>query len=120
MNSPNGPSSTTEKTGFSVDDVCRILEACGKSRVAVLELGPLFISFGQPEPKVENVSEDLFQPTAAIVAIQKQQAERALLADEIRLKQSQLDELPLSDPYLNEQLLISGELEDDRRSNEQV
>jgi hypothetical protein len=102
------------KTPLAVADICRIIEACGQNHVVELEFHDLRLKFGQKTPleHVEQASAPL--PAAEIAAlerIQKKEAEKALLADEIETKEQQLAMALLEDPMLAEELQIQGELE---------
>lgn len=90
------------------EDICRIIDLCGKSGVSVLKYGPLEISFGShptarttPYPEIEN------------------SAEKALLIhtdtiskEEVETKDDLLSRLQVEDPVALERLIMSGDIED--------
>ncbi len=108
-----------EKNEFSVDDVCRILESCGKFHVAELTLGALSVKFGPTARETTDREGNLPAAAAELAALQENQAQRSLVSDEIRIREQQVAEMPLSDPLLYEEMLARGEIIDDTRRTEE-
>ncbi len=115
-----------EKRSLSVADLCAILDACGKAQVTVLKFGDLHVAFGTqaekaPPPSVprgtsveENVKEALSRlPATEIAGTQQQEATRNLANDERALKKDQLALMAIENPALLEELIQSGELDED-------
>lgn len=103
---------------LTADEVCRIIEVCGESQVSELKFGDLHLVMGGPTLRPASTDAEVapnHSPVApaAIVAIQKQEAERSLVQAEADLKRDQLDQMIIEDPSQAERLLIQGELEDD-------
>jgi len=90
------------------EDICRIIEQCGKTGVSVLKYGPLEISFDvvrtsveSPYPEIENSAEksrEIHQTT--------------ILQQEIETKEDMLSRLQIEDPVELEKLIMSGDLND--------
>ena len=109
-----------EKRILTSDEVCAIIKACNDARVAVLKFGDLEIQFHQ---KVEPLAFEHgpqgwqrlqpTQPEAEISEQQQQLHEKSFDADEIRVKQDQLDQMLIEDPHEFEKLMAQNELEDE-------
>ncbi len=118
---------TDVSSKFTVTDLCAILEACGKSHVAELKWGDLFVKFGPQSPVSQVVehrtpvvlpleSEDLTpepRPAKEIAETQTTIARESLELDEIHLKEDQLALLAIEDPQAYEQMVADGELDED-------
>lgn len=127
----------TSKKALSVQEVCTIIEACGKARVASLKFGDLQVDFGSqatlPAPLAHEGSPWLpFIPQARALAeapvptpakeiadTLKKEAERALAQDELNVRTEQFSQLAIENPVAYEEMLTNGELdEDDALGNE--
>ena len=124
---------TDEKGSLSVGEVCDILTLCRTAGVAKMKFRDLDVEFSPkgPEPTIitqslsdltipelteryKKLKKPVSTPPATDLAEQQAQAaEKALVADEIELREQQLAELWVTDPAKAEQLLMSGELRDD-------
>lgn len=90
---------------LTATEVIRIMQACRKTGVHDFSLGELKLSFGpKPEPTAADNPPDLVQN------------EEDLRERELELKQSQLDELRISDPYAYEQMIC---MDNDKQDKEQ-
>jgi hypothetical protein len=98
------------KSHLSATEVCLIIRACSESQVTQLKLGDLEISLGHkaPEPVLTAPT-----PDTAISEIQTQIEKEELVEQEIRLRDDQIKQMLIEDPYEAEKLMIKGELESD-------
>ncbi len=101
-----------EKNEFSVADVCLILESCGKNHVAELKLGALQVKFGSQARETTSGAVELSVDAAELASLQEKLAQKSLESDEIRVREQQVAEMPLTDPLLYEEMLARGELID--------
>ncbi len=115
---PNSKKPTTP-TAFEVSplataDVCRIIEACGRAGVAVFRMGDLYLRLGpsaQDAPVTENVTAPLAPlPATTVAETQTKISEKALLEAELIVKEQQLAEMEITDPFQAEQLYLDGAL----------
>ncbi len=116
---------------LTAEEVCAMIEACSKSQVRELKFAGLHLSFN---PQVEQaviewspqetagkkVSDS--EPKTPDTEISDQavaaQAQDTLEHEELRAKEQQLDELPLTSPLDYEKAMASGDLEDARFDKE--
>lgn len=118
---------------LSVRDLSGILKACRTSGVTKLKFRDLDVEFGpqasEPTvtvgPDLRNLSipelQERYQrlkkkvstplPTG-VAEIQDQEAEKALVADEIALREQELAEMWVTNPQKAEELLMQGDLRD--------
>jgi hypothetical protein len=109
-----------EKT-LSSDEVRAIISICGKSRVAELKFGDLYVRFDTPVEQMKQMR-GIYIPAAdtthltstdnEISAIQTNEAQQALERDEIALKEERLAQMFIENPLEAERLLVEGKLED--------
>lgn len=121
---------TSKNLALSSQDVCTIIKACADSGVSILKFGNLNVEFGRPTKTTVNQEEI----NSSITAETKNQStntpdkeiseeerkllqEKALLEDEQKSKQDEIDHMLVEDPALAEELISSGELEDDDESD---
>jgi len=99
-----------EKITLSVGEVCVILSACVESGVTTLKFGDLHVEFGgkptSTEPALSPVTEITEENHKASTA-------KAVEADELTLMDERIALLQLENPLLAEELIRSGELEED-------
>lgn len=114
------------KNGLKADEISQIIKACEQAHVLLLKYEGLHIEFGRPAetPQVEQVSDSEVpqdrvaaahtpHPTVAeITDIQKRESEKSLLKQELDLKDDQLADMWIEDPYSAEQLEINAQLEE--------
>lgn len=110
----NPPFTQESKKQLSVNEICAIIRLCGKSRVAELKFGDLYVLFGkQTEERQESVATTDFVHTESPLAA-KEKAEilqNQIEKDELQLREEQLAFMQVENPVLAEELLIKGELE---------
>lgn len=116
----------TKKNSLSPEGISLIITSCEQAGVRVLKYAGLYIEFDKPvrTPRSTQVSEvsptpdpveasPITNPTVAeITDIQKREAERNILIDEISLKEDQLADMWIEEPYAAEQLEINSQLEE--------
>lgn len=112
---------------LKAEEVCRIISTCATSNVAVLKYGDLYVRFGpNTEPgstkgiPSESPSENLNyadpgpSPSDTAISENATKIERETHArDELNLREQQIQESAITDPLEFENMLASGELEDD-------
>lgn len=107
----------SKKSSLSCNDVCRIIRESRHNGVHKLKFDGLeisFISIYKDEEVKSPASENVTQVSATeIAAIQEKENSKALLQEELRVKQQYLDELILQDPYMLEELIAKGDIEED-------
>lgn len=101
---------------MTATEVCSILEASSRLHVRVLKFGDLQVEFAPlaPEPTPAPLPlEGGATPGAALpVAQHEAQDTEALLQEELRLREQQVDELILTDPLAAEELIRDGDAEE--------
>lgn len=106
------PSKTPDQL-LSAEDVCKILESCSKNGVRELKFAELAVSFG-PAPLVAHFPapgpEISGQNPENVIQVQTQEEEKTQEEQGLSLRQRQIAELMITDPYHAEQLMQSGEL----------
>lgn len=111
-----------KKSGLSVTQVCTIIRECTKHKVSTLKFGDLELSFSVNDPRIYNKESDKklakskseTQPVKAITEEQHTKLNKeAIEKEELELRQEQMSTMFIEDPFMAEQLLKDGELEDD-------
>ena len=127
--SPNGgptmsPEKSSRKRDLKANDICGLIEVCGRSGVASMKWGDLELTF-QTELKEQHLTQQAWpvpiSPLSADTEISEAKHKNyddfqrtRLESDEQRLREDQLAEMLLTDPVQYEELLASGELEDEK------
>lgn len=94
---------------LSVEEICSIIEACRNAGVTSMKCGPLELSFGKQtespseKPAVTEITDDQHEKSN----------EDALVQEELRTRQDQIDQMLIENPSLAEELVAQGDLEDD-------
>lgn len=116
------------KSGLlKAEEVCRIISTCAKSNVAVLKYGDLYVRFGpnseprkkkasKPDAIPENPTATDPDPRTSDTAISEnaEEIERETHErDELNLREQQIQESAITNPLEFENMLASGDLEDD-------
>lgn len=111
----------SKNSSLTARDIALILDACNKADVRVMKYAGLYLEFWPkrpqaPEPGVTQPELHLPElhtiPVTEITAIQKQQSKESLFQGEQALKEDQIAELWITDPYKAEQMLANGELDE--------
>lgn len=89
-------------------DIVEIIKACRKEGVAALDFGDLHLRFA--ESAAETVKLKGIRPDPVTEA-------RRIPEMEIQVREHELEELRLRDPYEYEQLVAQNELTNDRQAN---
>lgn len=95
---------------FDADEICRIIDMCGKSGVREFTFNKLTIMFGTNARYPDQ--EPIFIPEALARATESQ-ARESLEKDEIKSRLNELDQMVIEDPVRFEELLKSGDLRDE-------
>ena len=95
---------------FDANEVCSIIEMCGKSGVREFRLGKLEIHYG---PVAREVDQSPIVVPDGLARATESQARESLEKDEIAYKQNELDQMVIEDPARFEELLKSGDLRDE-------
>lgn len=108
---------------MTASEVCLIITASAKAGLSVLKFGDLQIEFARQEPEPIGsppLSEPGAIPTAEMVApLQKVEEQKSTEMDELRLREEQLAELLITDPFAAEEMIRNGDLaEEDHGSDE--
>lgn len=113
-----------DKFLFTAGEICSIIKTCGEAQVSELSLNGFCVRFHRPvelkpvqsiEPRwsmTETGPSPAPAPTMA-VPNHEEQTRDAILADEVRLREEQINELTLTDPYLAEKHITEGVLKHD-------
>lgn len=107
----------SENSSLTAGDIGLILKACKATGVTTLKFGDLCVEFGN-KPVPSHLAESLHLPplhtipVTEITEIQKQQSKESLFQSEQALKEDQIAELWITDPYKAEQMLANGELDE--------
>lgn len=116
-----------QKSGLTAGEVCSILVAASKSKVAALKFGDLHVCFepsagaivprGTPDGKVLGPKPT---PATEIAETQKTEESRAILQDEVLTREQQLMQMTIENPVGLEQMLTEGDLltDDDEDADE--
>jgi hypothetical protein len=96
---------------FDSDSICRIIEVCSRSGVREFSGRGIKVSFGQvaQTPAYESV----YVPEA-LERAQDTQARESQFTDELKIRDSELDQMVIEDPSRFEELLRSGDLDDEK------
>jgi hypothetical protein len=123
------------KNGLKAEEISLIIKACEQARVRVLKYAGLYIEFGRPAdapqvqeeeqvsiphaPQDRGIAAPATHPAVAeITDIQKRESDKSLLKEELDLKDDQLAEMWITDPYAAEQLVIDGQLEESKNGDD--
>ena len=101
---------------LTASEVCDIIGACAKNKVALLQWGELTVRLGVQDPRPPRIPSPWRPgptPTAAAVVEQEAQSKVALEQDELQLREAQIDELFLTNPRAAEEMLLSGDLKEE-------
>ena len=108
---------TRNEKSLSPEGISLIIGSCEAAKVRVLKYAGLYIEFdrkvtpSQEAPVQEVIAASAAHfPVAEITDIQKNESERALLVDELSLKEDQLAEMWIEDPYSAEQMVVNDQL----------
>ena len=110
------------KTPLRTEDICTIIKLCSESRVASLKWGDLCVEFGPAKTTpwafpMESAHTEAVSPAPSPEKADTQEQE-TLLSDELRVKDDQLALMVIEDPAQYEELISSGELdEEDEREH---
>lgn len=108
-------------------DVCAIIKACGEAGVTKLKFDGLDLSLGKPpsEPRPQDQSTDPTGPASTPIPVatlteseHTKLSKEALEEAELIMRESQIEELKITDPAKYEELMVNGELENERDGNE--
>ncbi len=114
-NSLSGTSTTkADKTALSVDEICRIIELCGRTGVAELKFGGLQVRLVHTVPflRPEEPAPETVPTSAPDTAISAQVEKDALVEAELELREDQLHRLAIEDPVEYERMKLSGDIVD--------
>lgn len=107
------------KPSLTVAEACLIISLSAKEGVSVLKFRGLQVEFGtlskdRPEPPSSpSPWKPGVIPSAAMeVPPHEEQAKEAAELDELRLREEQIEELLLTDPFKAEELIRDGDLEE--------
>lgn len=107
MNLENG----TRRMELNPQDICRILQACAKTKVKEFKLGDFSVSF-EEKPGIKPVE----SPTLITGSAESVEQE-SIARDEVDIRERQMAEMLIEDPLMYEKLLEQGELEDAKQEN---
>lgn len=99
----------------SAEDLCKILIVCREAGVSEIEYGPVKAHF-HPPPATSAESKPLPTPTY-LTEEQGELPSRALVQDELEIKEREMEELMITNPLEFERLQAEGELEDESSSS---
>lgn len=118
----NGTIFMDPKSSLTVGEVCTILEASAKAGVTELSFGDLQIKFGLPPDVASARMQQYPLTTSPVLPVTDEQHQTMtkdqIEADEVRLREEFMEELRLTDPFRYEQMLVRGELDDPRISDD--
>jgi len=98
-------------TNFTSEDICEIIKTCGDSGVITFECDGLRLSFQDRKEEVKNTT--IPYSPGQVEAIPKILDEDSLIKqDEMNVKEDELAELRLRNPFEYETLLAERELEE--------
>ncbi len=105
---------------LSASDICKLIQVGRKCEVEVLEFGNIKVQFRDigkqtdiMHTKVE-FGEKKIPDNAEVETVEAIAAERILLEDTVELREEQLANYVLTDPEKYEELLMQGDLEDEK------
>lgn len=94
---------------YKVTELSKLIRICGKAGVAELKIADFHVTFSKSKAP-DEVASGLEQPSF----ITDEKETDILLKDEIRLRADQLDLALIERPHEYEQMLFSGDLEDEK------
>lgn len=113
--------STGEETPLTVEEALDIMGQAQRFGVTELKFRGLALRFGEiPTPGTPEHNIEVETPAAEIAEKQRDAAKDALILDEARIKERQLDQMFIEDPMQAEELLAEGDLTDDEREEEEA
>lgn len=106
----------TIKGALTAEDICKIIEVSSKARVSKVYIGNLRLEFAilddETPKKATRPTESLPDKAMSDEDHEKQNKE-ALVSAEIDLRESQAQDMLIEDPYQREQMILSGELDEE-------
>jgi len=100
------------KQFFNAVDICNIIKVCGEAGVSDFRVGDFSVSFGKSSKHTASNT-----PEEAISVEQVLQAERSLAQAEAEIKEDQLNQMLIEDPFAAEELIMSGEFTNAKGEN---
>jgi hypothetical protein len=113
----------TQVPVLKAEEVCSILKVCAEAGVNEITFRDLNVRFGppaetrRPEQDAESASPSSSETVLSEIAAKIDQ--ETIEEQEIRIREQQLDELRITDPLAYEKLVISGELVDGIKSEDE-
>jgi hypothetical protein len=102
-----------KKSPWTAEDVCRIIKACSEAKVTSFQDGNLRISWEITSPSPGPRAGDSPLPVATLTEPQHDEITKAALeVEELRLRETQLEDLAIDDPAEMERRIHAGELGD--------
>lgn len=95
-------------TGYSADELVRILRACKSAGVSELKIGDISVKFDGGETHQRTRAKIEFKPPTEIEL--KAAASDNLIRENVEDAEERLDLLQIENPALYERLMIEGEL----------
>lgn len=113
------------KTALTADEVCRILNACGRARVVELKFGDLQVCFGKTTETVVTPGQKVLDmsnlerpphpaPVTEMTGPPKNIESRVKTQQELALREDQLELMRLEDPAGYEELIANGDLTEEQ------
>lgn len=104
---------------FTTAEICEIIRACGEAGVVELKFHDIHLKLiPQIERKQEKPSPSSLPATEIAEPNHEKLNERALLSEELTVKEDQLADLAITDPFQAEQLRLAGEIDDEPAGKE--
>lgn len=102
----------TSKSGaFKMEEICAIIEACGKNGIKEFSYQGLKLSIGPTEPtKSAAPTTEPFVLTPEIKELAESQTREARVQDEIMLKKHELENMLIEDPDAYFEAIRRGDL----------
>lgn len=105
----------SRETGtFKTEDICAIIEACGKAGVRSFSLKDLKLSFEAPKSKVETPTTEFKLPPPEIQKLADSQTKEAETRQEFAIKKDELEHLLIEDPDAYFDAIRLGDLVDEK------
>ena len=101
-----------QKSSFSPDEICRIIEVCAKAGVSSIESGNLKLSFLAQVPVQLPVRPEGGQTQPQPATNHEEQSQASLEIDELHEKEERIAMMILEDPLEFERQLVAGDLEE--------
>lgn len=96
------------KNNLTPDNIISIIKACAEHNVSKFSVDTLAFEFGQPKVKDDVI---ITEPLTA--QVHEKMDKETLVQEEIKTRNEQMQMLLLENPLLAEELIASGDLEDD-------